>query len=162
MDAFLSWFNLPAAAWLTALVLFLILEAATAGLVSLWFAGGALAALIASLCGAPLWLQIVLFLLVSAVLLAALRPFVRRFVAPRRVATNADRLIGAQALVTEEINTIAGTGAVRVSGQDWTARSADGAVLARGALVTVQRIEGAKLTVSPAGAGAEHAESPTP
>ena len=135
--------------WIAALILFLLVEAATVGLVSLWFAGGSLAALIAALCGGPFWLQIVLFLLVSAGLLAALRPFVRRFVTPRKVHTNADRVVDQEALVTERIDPLSGTGAVKVGGVEWTARASGGTVIEAGTLVKVLRIEGAKVTVTP-------------
>ena len=130
--------------WIAALILFLLVEAATVGLVSLWFAGGSLAALIAALCGGPFWLQIVLFLLASAGLLAALR-----FVTPRKVRTNADRVVDQEALVTERIDPLSGTGAVKVGGVEWTARASGGTVIEAGTLVKVLRIEGAKVTVTP-------------
>ena len=135
--------------WLAALIVFLLAEAATVGLVSLWFAGGALVALITALCGGKLWLQIVLFFVVSGVLLACLRPFVRRFVTPRKVRTNADRAVGQEALVTERIDPLSGTGAVKVGGIEWTARSEGGTVIEPGVLVRVLRSEGAKVTVKP-------------
>lgn len=139
----------PTVLWLAALILFLIVEAATVGLVSIWFAGGALAALVASFFHAPGWLQLVLFLVVSAALLAGLRPFARRFITPRRTATNADRVLGAEAIVTETIDNVRGTGAVRVGGVEWTARSAGQDVIEPGALIRILRIEGAKVTVEP-------------
>ena len=135
--------------WLAAIIVFLLAEAATFGLVSVWFAGGSLAALIAAICGGKLWLQITLFLVVSALLLAALRPFVRKFVSPRKVPTNADRAVGQEALVTERIDPLSGTGAVKVGGIEWTARSENGLVIEPNTLVRVLRIEGAKVTVSP-------------
>ena len=95
------------AIWLGLLVLFGILEAATVALVSLWFMAGSLAALIAALCGAGLPVQVGVFLAVSALLLACLRPLVRRYVTPRITATNADSVIGKVAVVTEAVDNIA-------------------------------------------------------
>ncbi|MDD6022939.1 MAG: NfeD family protein [Oscillospiraceae bacterium] len=136
--------------WLVALIIFGIAEAATVGLVSIWFAAGALVALIAAGLNAAIWLQIVLFLVVSGVMLALLRPFFRRVVQPKRVRTNADRNIGRQALVTEEINNLTETGAVKLSGVIWTARAVDGEIIPVDAVITVVRIEGAKVWVTPA------------
>ena len=133
--------------WLALMVLLLILEAATAGLTSIWFALGALAALIASLFGGALWLQLVWFFAVSLLTLWLTRPLALKYLNSRRVATNADRVIGAEAVVTEDIDTVAGSGAVHVDGHEWTARSGSGANIAKGAVVRVERIEGVKLIV---------------
>ena len=102
--------------WLVALILFGIAEAATVGLVSIWFAVGAAVAMIVSALGGPIWLQVLLFLAVSVVLLALLRPFANRVSNPNKQATNADRHIGQRALVMEEINNLADTGAVTLDG----------------------------------------------
>lgn len=133
--------------WLALMVLLLILEAATAGLTSIWFALGALAALIASFFGGALWLQLVWFFAVSVLTLWLTRPLALKYLNSRRVATNADRVIGAEAVVTEDIDNIAGSGAVHVDGHEWTARSGSGANIAKGAVVRVERIEGVKLIV---------------
>lgn len=137
--------------WLGAMILFGVLEAATAALVSIWFVGGAAAALLTALLGGPLWLQTALFLAVSAGILLAVRPLARR-TGSGTVPTNLDRAIGALARVTEEIDNAAATGAVYVEGKTWTARSADGSVLPVGSHVLVERIEGVKLIVAPQGA----------
>lgn len=136
--------------WVAAIVLFGIVEAATVSMVSLWFVGGALAALIAQLLGAAWGVQIVVFLAVSIILLACLRSFVRRFVTPRQTATNTDAVIGREAVVTEEINNLLATGALKLDGKEWTARSTDGEILAVGTVVTIVKIEGVKLLVEPA------------
>ena len=133
--------------WLGAVVIFGILEAATAGLVSIWFVCGAAAALVAALLGAGLWLQVALFLAVSAAALAATRPLVRKM-GSRAVPTNLDQAIGAEARVTEDIDNAAGTGAVYVNGKTWTARSSDGSVIPIGTAVKVNRMEGVKLFVT--------------
>ena len=125
--------------WLGAMIVFGILEAATAGLVSIWFVCGSVAAL---------WLQVVLFLSVSAITLAATRPLVRKMSA-KAVPTNLDRAIGSAARVTEEIDNDAGTGAVYVDGKTWSARSSDGSPIPMGAKVVVDRMEGVKLFVTP-------------
>ena len=133
--------------WLGAAVLFGVVEALTAGLVSIWFVAGAAAALIGALLGAGTGVQMALFLAVSAAALAATRPLVRRFTKDGTVATNADRALGETAKVTEAIDNAASTGAVYVDGKTWTARSADGGVIPEGAVVEVMRMEGVKLFV---------------
>lgn len=140
--------------WLCAIVIFGAIEALTAGLVSIWFVCGSAAALLVSFFGGALWLQVALFLVVSAITLAATRPLVRKMTS-NIVPTNLDRAIGATARVTEEIDNLAGTGAVYVDGKVWTARSSSGAVIPAETLVTVERMEGVKLFVSPAAATAE-------
>ena len=133
--------------WLGAAVLFGVVEALTAGLVSIWFVAGAAAALVGALWGAGIGVQVALFLAVSAAALAATRPLVRRFTKGGTVATNADRALGETAKVTAAIDNAASTGAVYVDGKTWTARSADGSVIPVGATVQVLRMEGVKLFV---------------
>ena len=144
-----------ALAWLVALLIFAVTEAVTVSLVSLWFVIGAIAALIAAGVGAPVWLQVVLFLLVSIVMLALLRPFVRRISKPKPEATNADRHIGRNALVTEEIDNLRQTGAIRLDGVVWTACSENGEIIPVGTTITVKRIAGVKAFVEPAEVPAE-------
>ena len=141
--------------WLAALVIFAVAEAVTVNLISIWFAGGALAALIAAGLSAPLWLQIVLFLVVSGVLLALVAPWARKASRVNSVATNADRHIGRQALVTEENNNLQESGAIRLDGVIWTARSESGEVIPAGTTITVKRIAGVKAYVEPAKVPAE-------
>ena len=133
--------------WLAAFIVFAIGEAVTVGLVSVWFAVGALAALFATALGAGLWLQIAVFLGVSALALALFKPPSSRFLKPRSSATNADRVIGAQALVTETIDNAQARGQVKVNGQIWSARSAQDVVIPAGRDVRVLRIEGVKVLV---------------
>ena len=136
--------------WAALVVVFLAVEALAAGLASLWFAVGALAALIAGRFGGALWLQITLFIVVSAVTLVLARPLAKKFINSRTKRTNADRVIGQTARITERIDNIAGTGAASVGGRVWTARSAGGEVIEEGAFVTIRSIEGVKLIVIPA------------
>ena len=134
--------------WVAALVVFLIVEAVTAGLVSIWFVFGSLVALICAALGAAVWLQIFWFVIVSVATLVLTRPLVKRYVDSRSVATNADRNIGRTAVVTERIDNLAATGAVKLDGVVWTARSTDDAVaIETGERVTVRAIEGVKLIV---------------
>ncbi|MBQ7144362.1 MAG: NfeD family protein [Oscillospiraceae bacterium] len=135
--------------WAGLTVLFVIVELATYGLASIWFALGSLVGLVAAALGGPIWLQIVLFAVVSAATLLLTRPLAQKYVNSRTQATNADRVIGAKALVTEEINELAGTGSVRVDGKIWTARSADDSVLPAGTRVVVKEIRGVRLIVEP-------------
>ena len=133
--------------WLAAIVVFAVAEAATVALVSLWFIGGAVAALIAALCGGPLWLQGALFLAVSAVLLFALRPLARKRFNRELTPTNADRNVGQIAIVTEAIDNVRGLGAVKLSGVEWSARSADGTAIPSDIPVRIVRVDSAKLIV---------------
>ena len=134
--------------WAAAIVLFLILEAVTVGVVSIWFALGSICALIAALLGAPVWLQIAWFALISVLTLLLTRPVVRKYVNGKKQATNADRVIGMKATVKEAINNLAAEGAVLCDGKEWSARSASGEAIPVGAVVTVEAIEGVKLMVS--------------
>ena len=140
--------------WLAILIVALVIEANTIALVSLWFAFGALASLIAGLLGAELWLQAVLFLGVSAVLLACLRPLVRKRLTPRITPTNVDSVVGTQGFVTADIDNVSAAGQVKLGAMYWTARSTSGEPITEGTLVRVDRIEGVKVFVSPAEIGA--------
>lgn len=136
--------------WLVLLVLFLIVESATVVTISLWFAAGSLVALAVSLLGAPVWLQVTLFLVVSAAALACLRPLVRKHFTPKLSRTNLDAIIGSQGYVTGDIDNISATGTVKLGAMEWTARSSDGKPIPKGTLVTVDRIEGVKVFVTAA------------
>ena len=128
--------------WLIALVVFLVIEAATLGLATIWFAGGALVA------GAGIVIQIVLFLVVSLVLLFFTRPLAVRFLNKDTLKTNVDRVVGMEGVVTEEISNLAGTGKVSLGGNMWTARTEnEGGTIPVDAVVTVLRVEGVKLIV---------------
>ena len=122
-------------------------EAATAGLVSIWFAAGAVAGLIAAWLGAGVAAQVVLFAVVSAAALAVTRPLVRRYAAGKAVPTNLDRVLGDTGRVTETIDNARSAGAVYVDGKTWTARSDDGAVIPQGTTVKILRMEGVTLFV---------------
>lgn len=141
--------------WLSAMVLFLIVEAGTIALVSIWFAGGALLALIASLLGASMPVQITLFVLSSALLLALMWPLAKRQRSKKHARTNADRLLGQEVLVTEAIDNLKETGAIKVNGVLWTAKSSGGETISIGSLVRIDRIEGAKVYVTPVKTAAE-------
>ena len=134
--------------WLALFVVFLIVEAGTVALVSIWFALGALAALLACVLGAEMWLQITVFLVVSLVLLAVLWKRVRNKLTTTK--TNVDSVIGAEGYVTEAIDNLSYTGRVKLGGITWAARSTSGAGITVGTLVKVERIEGVKVFVSPA------------
>lgn len=133
--------------WAAVLVLMLVLEASTAALVSVWFAVGALGALISALFGTVLGVQIAVFFVVSGLMFAFLFPYVRRRMDLRKTATNADRIIGAEGIVTEEIDEIAGTGQIRVMGAVWSAKSLGGARISAGEKVKVEEISGVKAVV---------------
>ena len=135
--------------WIIAIVALLIVEGLTAGLVTIWFAIGAVAALICQMLGAPLWQQLAVFLAVSFVTLVLTRPLAQKHLNNRTQPTNADRLIGRECIVTEVIDNVAGTGAVTVGGQVWTARSVSDDPISAESRAIVRRIEGVKLIVEP-------------
>lgn len=134
------------AIWFGIMIITGIFEAATAGLVTIWFTFGALAALLASVLGASSFWQIVIFILVSALLLLATRPLAKKHLTDKKVSTNADRLIGQDCIVTEEINNIEGTGAIKIFGQEWSAKSA-GTIIPKGSMVRIQQIQGVHVVV---------------
>ena len=135
-------------AWLALLILFSVGEAITVGLTSIWFAVGALGALMCALVGGGVWLQVGVFLALSGLTLALVRPLAKKFLAPGYSATNADRVIGQEAVVTQTVDNLHGQGQVNIAGQTWTARSQDDTVIPEGALVRVLRIEGVKVFVA--------------
>ena len=142
--------NWAATIWLGLTVVFLIAEAATVTVISLWFAAGALAAMAMALAGGSIWMQALVFLVVSAAALTALRPLVRKYLTPKLTATNVDSIIGATGIVTTAIDNIGAVGQVKLNGMEWTARSTSGDPIEPGTRVRVDKIEGVKVFVSPA------------
>lgn len=136
--------------WLALAIAMGILEGATYALVSVWFAGGAVAAFVAALLDVGIPAQLGIFIVVSAILLACLRPLARRRSAVKPERTNADRILGMEAVVTEAIDNVAATGTVKVAGVEWSARSEDGSPIAAGTKVKILRISGVKVFVEPA------------
>ena len=133
--------------WLGAMLLFLVLEGATAAVTSLWFVVGALAALIVALLDGGLWLQITLFIVVSVALLLALRPMLKKYINPKKEKTKVDAVIGKQGVVLEAIDNLSGTGKVKLDGMEWSARSANGEKIEEGTVIVVEKIEGVKVFV---------------
>ena len=133
--------------WLAALVVLLIAEALTLGLTTIWFAGGALIALVAALLGANVWVQLGIFLTVSLVLLIFTRPLALRYMNKSTLKTNVDSLTGEVGVVSERIDNLEATGKVKLNDVLWTARSEDGTVIEEGAVVEISRVEGVKLIV---------------
>ena len=134
--------------WLIVLVACLVVEISTLGLASIWFAGGALLAMIIALIGGPLWLQVLIFLVTSVVLLIFTRPIARKYFNKNREKTNVNSKIGKQAIVTVTIDNLKGTGQIITEGMEWTARSLDSSVIEEGTVVTIEKIEGVKAIVS--------------
>lgn len=133
--------------WIAAIIIFGVVEAATAGLTSIWFVLGSVAGLIAAVCGGPVWLQVGLFFAVSIAALAFTRPLVVRLMKKDIRPTNADRVLNSVGRVTERIDNALPSGAVYIDGKTWTARSADGEVIEPDAAVRILRMEGVKLIV---------------
>ena len=143
--------NWAAIIWLGLMVAFLITEAVCPfHLVSIWFAAGALVAVLVSLLGGPIWLQITLFMIVSVALLAALWPLVRKLITPKITKTNIDSVLGSTGLVTVAIDNVTAVGQVKLGAMYWTARSTSGEKIPEGTLIRADRIEGVKVYVSPA------------
>ena len=134
--------------WLGAIVLFCIAEAITTQLIAIWFVAGSVGALIACLCSAQLWLQLIVFVIISGIFVLATRPLAKKFINSQKVKTNADRIIGMTAVVTEPINNTEGKGQAKVDGQIWTARSSDNKIIPAGEQVTIESINGVKIIVS--------------
>ena len=141
--------------WLGLIVAFIAVEAATVNLVSIWFIGGAVAGLVCAILDVSVLLQWTVFIAVSAGLLALLRPVLKKYLRVKPTRTNADRLVGQEALVTEQIDNLRETGAIRINGVLWTAKSADDTQIPIGTRVVIERIEGAKVYVKPAGVPAQ-------
>ena len=142
--------DLSSVIWLVLLILFVAVEAGTVMLVSVWFAIGALAALICSLLGGEVWLQAVLFFAVSGLSLWALWPLRKKLITSKITKTNIDALVGTTGKVLVAIDNENGTGRVRLGGMDWAARSSDGSVIEEQTLIRVEKIEGVKVFIRPA------------
>lgn len=141
MNAIYTWLLLTAA--------FIIIEAMTAGLTTIWFAGGAVAALICAFLGGPVWLQTGIFAASSLILLLVTRPLAKKYMKKGSGSTSLDRMIGQEALVTEQIDNLRGTGEVQVDGQFWMARCADNdQTIEKGEIAIIRDIRGVKLIVS--------------
>ena len=134
--------------WLLAVGVLLVLEMLTLGLTTIWFAGGAFVAFLASLCHASVPVQIICFLVVSIILLVFTRPIAEKYFNKNREKTNVDSLIGKEGIVKQEINNLEAQGVVKLSGMEWSARSADDSKIAAGEKVLVQSIDGVKLIVT--------------
>ena len=134
--------------WLILMVIFLIVEATTVTMTSLWFAAGSLAALIVAATGGSQGFQVAVCLVVSAALLACLRPVIRKHFTPKLVRTNVDSVVGTEGYVTSDIDNISATGTVKLGAMEWTARSTSGTRIPKGTLVKVDKIEGVKAFVT--------------
>ncbi len=133
--------------WLAAAVIFCAAEAATVSLVAIWFAAGAVVAILPALLGASVWVQLAVFVLVSVFMLCLTRPLVKNRLNNRTVKTNADSNIGKTAVVISDIDPLTGTGRVSLSGLDWAARGCDGETIKKGERVVVKEIQGVTLLV---------------
>ncbi len=134
--------------WLVVLILAVVVEVATMGLTTIWFAGGALVAIVATLIHAPIAIQVILFFIVSLLMLFFTRPVAVKYFNKDRVKTNVESMVGRQAIVISEINNIQGIGQVTVGGNQWSARSMDNnVIIPTGAVVNVVAINGVKLIV---------------
>lgn len=144
----MEWITNPVVIWLIILVVLVVIEIFTLGLTTIWFAGGALAAIIVAALGGPIWLQVLAAIIVSAVLLFFTRPVAVKYFNRDRERTNAESLVGRQAIVISEINNLQGIGQVTINGMEWTARTiTDGQVIKPGEVVIIRGINGVKLLV---------------
>ncbi len=144
----MEWLMNPVIIWLIIMIVMVIIEILTLGLTTIWFAGGALIGIIAAALGAPVWLQVLLAIIVSAILLFFTRPIAMKHFNKDREKTNAESLVGRQAIVISEINNLQGIGQVTVGGMEWTARTVvDGKTIEPGTVVIIRGINGVKLLV---------------
>lgn len=134
--------------WLCLAAALAIVEVSTVNLITIWFAAAALVVALAAVLGVGAGGQVAIFIIVSAVLVVATRPIAKRFLNKKAVPTNADRIIGAEGVVVEEIDAVKGCGQVKVLGQIWSAKSVDGKTLAEGTVVEIVALEGVKAVVS--------------
>ena len=142
--------NIMVIIWLVVLILMILVEVATMGLTSIWFAGGALISIFAAMIGAPIWVQIILFFAVSLLLLFSTRPIAVKYFNPRRTRTNSEELIGEIIKVTRRIDNRSAEGTALAKGLEWSARAvSDDMIIEKDTLVKVIRIEGVKLIVEP-------------
>lgn len=139
--------NMMLIIWAAAIIAFGILEAVTAQLVSIWFVIGAIGAFVAALFDASVTVQVIIFIAVTIVALIVTRPLVKKFVHPKKQATNADRVLNQKGIVVEEINNIKATGQVKVDGKVWSARSTDNSIIDVNEEIIIKEISGVKLIV---------------
>ena len=134
--------------WVIIIAACIFAEIATLGLTTIWFAGGAGVALVVSIVGGGIWVQIIVFIIVSVVLMFLVRPYAKKRFNSKRTATNVDSILGQTGIVIDEINNLMSKGLVKIGGQEWTARSMDsGETIGPGEQVVVERIEGVKVIV---------------
>ena len=133
--------------WLVVLAILLVIEFLTLGLTTVWFAGGALVAFLVSLAGGPLWLQLLLFIAVSVVLLLFTRPLAMKYLNKDVQKTNVDSIPGQKGIVTATIDNLKAEGQVTIQGMEWTARAKNGNTIEKGKVVRVTAVEGVKLIV---------------
>ena len=134
--------------WVILLVVFVVIEVLTMGLTTIWFAGGALAAVGVAALGLPSYVQIATFIVISGLLIFFTRPIAVRYFNKDRVKTNAESIVGKKAIVTGTIDNIKAQGQVTVAGMEWTARAtSDDITIAEGTVVTIVAISGVKLIV---------------
>ena len=133
--------------WLVVLAILLVIEFLTLGLTTVWFAGGALVAFLVSLAGGPLWLQLLLFIAVSVVLLLFTRPLAVKYLNKDVQKTNVDSIPGQKGIVTATIDNLKAEGQVTIQGLEWTARAKNGNTIEKGKVVRVTAVEGVKLIV---------------
>ncbi len=144
----MEWVTNPVIVWLAILIILVVIEIFTLGLTTIWFAGGALVAILVAALGGPVWLQIIIAAVVSAVLLFFTRPIAMKYFNRDRERTNAESLVGRQAIVISEINNLQGIGQVTINGMEWTARSImDDHIIEPGEVVILRGINGVKLLV---------------
>lgn len=144
----MEWITNPVVIWLIILVVLVVIELFTLGLTTIWFAGGALVAIAVAALGGPVWLQVLTAVIVSAVLLFFTRPVAVKYFNRDRERTNAESLVGRQAIVTGEINNLQSIGQVAINGMEWTARTiTDGQTIKPGEVVVIRGINGVKLLV---------------
>lgn len=133
--------------WAVAIVFFAVAEGLTTQLVSIWFVIGSIAGLISAFLHAPIWLQVLIAVIVSILALVTTRPIAKKRLTPTIEPTNADKCIGKEAIVTEEINNIESKGQAKADGKIWSARSMNGDIIPANTVVIVEKIEGVKLIV---------------
>lgn len=132
--------------WIGIAIILAIVEAATMGLTTIWFAAGALAGAFTSMFTNSLIIQVVVFIAVSVVLLVFTRPILNKHFTKKTIKTNADALVGMTGVVMEDIEPLR-PGQVKVNGQMWTAVAGDETIY-KGQEILVKEISSVKLVVT--------------
>ena len=134
--------------WLIVAGIFFIAEIFTTGFLVFWFGLGSLFAMITSFFTDDIIIQTTIFIITSVIFIFATRPLVNKFLKTKTVSTNVFSLVGKHGIVIKELNSVEGTGQIKVNGEVWSADELNGKTVSEGTKVVIVKIEGVKAIVS--------------